>query len=140
MGYSPSSEQIEVAVNWWKKAIKSPAYKTLRPEDRQREPEAAMAELVAGMNRPIKSEKEIDLFGESLDRLLSMIGDQPFSYPHVVILDVDYQPGHLLAIAAEAAGLGTGMLDFPWKTTMWLSDDGHVTVRAGYGADEEQLP
>ena len=46
------------------------------------------------------------------------------------MLSVDYHPDKTLSTAAKAAGL---QMEFPWKTTMWLSA-GSLSLSAGYGA------
>ena len=51
---------------------------------------------------------------------------------------VDYGPDPILLEAARIANVDLGSTKLPWKTTMFV-DQGKITYRMGYGADEKEL-
>ncbi|RLC75951.1 MAG: hypothetical protein DRJ03_29450 [Chloroflexi bacterium] len=128
-----TQEQIEAAVAWWMDKLRVPKLDTLGPGRRGDDP-AALAEMMAAM-APRPDAECIAAFGVALKAALEQWeGYDP------CILAVDYHPGPLLAKAAEEAGLDPSDITlFPWKTCMWLRNDGSVTVRYGYGAPEKTI-
>lgn len=133
--------QIEVAVDWWAKALVNPKFDTLGKTrgDPQADPKgaAAMSELMAADLHTNPSKEAIAQFREALRTHLQGIAeeapDRMFGY-----LGVDYWPEQPLADALTAAGIEVKQTTLPWKTSMQFVDGG-VKVSSGYGADWETL-
>ena len=58
------------------------------------------------------------------------------SYTRTVVLGVDYHPDKLLGDAAQAAEITVDSV-LPWKTHMYIEEDGLIKVSYGYGAPLE---
>ena len=119
---------IRVAADWWAEAVANPKF-----DNGDAFTSLFAAVLTADMQKPESG--EIQRFKENLglEILAGLIKN-----PNYFSLDVDYDPDYHLANAACKAGFRGGVLQFPWKTTMYITKD-KVTVRAGYGAKSEVL-
>jgi hypothetical protein len=83
--------------------------------------------------KPLGSE-QIERFEEALYKI---VRDREY-----IDLSVDYHPSHHLAEAVERSTIDDKQFGicgrFPFKTRMWMDND-HVSVSAGYGAEETFL-
>ena len=132
-----TEEQITKAVDWWKTTLASPKFDNLGdgPRDKANEMAAVMATM-SNVNDPMTDEV-LENFGVALaDR----IRKEAANTSGEILVSVDYGPNAILSDAAEAVeNFPTGMTTFPWKTIMWLREDGSVSVSYGYGAPTQTL-
>jgi len=128
-----TEEQIKKAVDWWSGAIKNPVFDMQGKEHRTVECDMteAMGSVLSKSN-PV-NEAQQSVFGIELARLLRLEDGGSF-----IFINVDYGPCGILGEAVMAAGI-TGACVFPWKTRMWIRDDGTVDVSLGYRAELETL-
>jgi len=124
-----TESQVNLAVDWWTKALENPKFQTLRPDDT--EPgsmPARMAEVMAKASHEAPADTASQAFGEALREILETQEDG-YNY-----LSVDYGPCSELREALEKAGLRADNPSsvLPWKTIMRF-EDGGVQVACGYG-------
>lgn len=125
-------EQIEktigYAVDWWAEAVEKPTFNN---------GDMFTSLFATLLNEETKKpeEEKMELFKEYLaDEIRAGL----ILNPNYFTISVDYNPDIHLYNASEKAGLNNGILSFPWKTTMYINKN-RVSVRAGYGADEEVI-
>lgn len=114
---------IKAAVDWWVDVIQHP-----KMDNGTDELASFMAMFGGATNRRQLTSTELRTFHEALTEVLNerfAAGDCD------VKLQVDYGPDGFLAKAGDKIGLG--LLDYPCKTTMWISST-EVSVAYGYGA------
>lgn len=127
--------RIEVAIEWWSKALLNPKFQTLSDKERS-DPgsfPAAAAELMASSSHKAPAEEQINKFKAVLREEIALMLKDGY-----VTLHVDYHPCNALASAAMGAGIDTSKSSFPWKTTMWILDD-YVKVSCGYQEPAETI-
>jgi hypothetical protein len=121
--------EIVAAVDWWKQVLLRQPFK----DAGSRGDESMQFAEVAGWLLSLKNAPD----AEAVERFGVLLHDWlAANWCKWQILDCDYHPGHPLGELAKQAGVSD--LAFPWKTTMWVRE-GHVSVRHGYGADEQVL-
>jgi hypothetical protein len=113
---------IDKAVELWKDMLRRPKFDNGDPSRA-----GGLATIMAAMIPTNTDDARLEAFGVSLKRKLEIPSRNGY---YESILGVDYGPDAILAGAAREAGLDC---QFPWKTVMWI-EDGHVSVRNGYGA------
>lgn len=124
---SKVSEQayINAAVDWWAETIQHPKM------DNGDDTLATLMAMFGGSKRQL-TEPELQSFREGL---AAGITEQMNDVGRCT-LSVDYAPDRILGEAG--ARIGLRQLDFPCKTTMWISKH-TVSVCAGYGASEQVI-
>ena len=137
-----SKEQIDVAVEWWQRAIERPKFDTLGPtrgRDREETYSAGFAEAVATVlaSQHGVTDASVEKFGAALRKQLEAFNDEIHCLNRNAQLYADYDPFGMLREAFIESGVDTSRC--PWKTCMWFDEDGGVTVRSGYAAAEEKL-
>ena len=126
-------EYYEVAAEWWANKLRNVSLSNFDNGDDSFFNRMAMI-LAASLAVEAKTPDEaIDLFQKKLADTVKKFVE---SHDVRMILSVDYGPDHILSKVAEETGVG--MERFPWKTTMWISQD-KVSVSAGYAAPVETL-
>ncbi len=86
--------------------------------------------MLAGMLVKDVGESQKEKFKQELSRIL-------MTKTHVKYVQVDYDPDSTLAEALHKSEISFS--NAPWKTRMWLDEDGSVKVRYGYGAEIQTL-
>lgn len=131
-----TNEQIEKAVTWWADQVAKPTFSALSDEERAQPENRAMqfAEFLAGMSVEPVTQGKREKF---IKALRSEIKLNEKTTHWGIILSVDYGPCMMLRDAAKSAGISED--NFPWKTTMWIMEDGRVLVRLGYDGKEQEL-
>lgn len=127
-----TDEQIEKAVNWWKKVLINPKFSAHSEEERASgQDNLAMAELMAKtfLTNGNSDKHAVDQFCIELQKLLKESEYSKFG------LHVDYDPCQILNDAAKKSGFKGR---FPWKTNMYFRH-GEVQVSYGYGAKVETI-
>ncbi len=136
--YQPNPRIVNRAVELWVEMLAAPRYDNGDPS-----PAGFMTAALANIV-PKNNEAEIlARFGEELRGILSAPLEWEYKNSHSGAvtkhttlfnsLSVDYGPDTPLATAAERAGL---KMEFPWKTSMYLSEN-HLWLRRGYGGSHE---
>lgn len=161
---TPTHEQIEAAVAWWRQTLERPKHDALGPmrntslafkdageyrdERRERNP-MELAAVMADVYGARLTDEQLDKFADHLRDVLAgrcrhtWLGfdkqERPVSPSFGVHdLSVDYEPDVVLHHCGEIAEFPQGFI-WPWKTSMWLDRDCGVRVRYGYGAEIEQV-
>lgn len=112
---------INKAVNWWVDKITGDFLHTNGDESYQ----SVLSCLLADMNRSKITDKQIDIFKETLSKEIT----DAYERLEYVQLYCDYNPGLYLRRAADAAKIN--YLNFPFKTGMIIKNDS-VRVSDGY--------
>lgn len=131
-----TNEQIEKAVIWWADQVTKPTFNALTDEERKQPGNRGMefAEALASISVKPISQTQRAIF---ISTLRSTLKVNRLYNRWALILDVDYHPCEMLSNAAKFAGIPES--NFPWKTTMWVMENGRVLVRLGYGGKEQEL-
>src|ERR1700722_18978983 len=119
---------IERAVELWCRALRRPEF-----DNGDESPRGDLASLMAGLkaekDTPNDVDARIEMFRVELTRRLKSFRDRDrkkdeggnmVHFPGY--LATDYGPGQILADAANAVALPLSL--FPWKSTVYLSEDG----------------
>lgn len=122
----PPPKMWERAAEIWRRLLEKPVYDNLGDQPARIEDFFAQS-LVDKLPKNATPERLAAFKAALLERFLDTSRDL-FTRAGT---HVDYGPDGLLRGAAEAVGL---VLEFPWKTSVWVSDT-YVSVRAGYGAE-----
>jgi hypothetical protein len=131
-----TNKQIEKAVTWWADQVAKPTFSALTDEERKQPENRGMhfAEFLAGVSvKPVTLEQR----KKFIRALRSELKINKLYSHWALILSVDYSPCQMLTSAAKSAGISEN--NFPWKTVMWLMEDGKVLVRCGYQEKEIEL-
>jgi hypothetical protein len=130
--YDPEIEKpIQVAVNWWAKALSNPSFDELDTSDIGRM--ITLALTLINEDKPTIQDDEIERFKINLGHEIRMrLQNREYNFT----LEVDYMPDIALTEAAEAAKLDVS--HFPIKTFMRLSKD-EISVQAGSYSKREIL-
>lgn len=139
--YKPNERIVERAVFLWMEMLERPKYDNFgadSPESPDSIRANTMASILAGALPKNNTPEVIQRFGEELRKILlapleweSEFGGKKKKYTTLFNhLSVDYHPDIPLRTAAERAGL---QMEFPWKTTMNISE-GHLSLGYGYGS------
>lgn len=127
------------AAEWWAKQIANPTFRTTSAEeDRASTSEEFRITLLGNYlahrladQHPVTT-GQLATFTSALEAIISRdTDDRGWHYG----LHVDYHPDHSLTEAANTAGINESR--FPYKTHLWLHQNGTVTARLGYGAPEQ---
>ena len=119
-----SIEAIAAAL-WWGDQLRHGA----KLDNGDDSPNGGLMVAMLLLARPSVSEDQVQQFQEEL---ASRINAQ-LEKSNGVTLDCDYEPDHLLAESAIAAGINPRVGVFPLKTTMYVRQ-ARVEVKCGYGA------
>lgn len=125
-----AKEDIEKAVSWWAgKLIDN------KPHSNGDDSFTSVATcFLADMGRQSITLDQLNTFKKVLsERIEERMKEEPFD----IELGCDYGPYAMLADAASEAGICA--LNFPFKTTMFLSEKEGVVVRDGYGAQPVRI-
>lgn len=145
--YTPNERIVDRAVAVWIALLEKPKYDNLGKNSGE-SPDSILANTMASMlasqcNRN-NTPEVLTKFGVELKKLLmneteyeykSWKEGEPSTFHKMLPshLSVDYHPDATLAMAAELVGLD---MQFPWKTSMTLSET-YLCVSCGYGAGYE---
>lgn len=91
--------------------------------------------LLADMGRQNITPNQADTFKKALAKRMAEYAESGM-FNHFSIM-CDYGPCRMLADAANEAGISTA--NFPFKTTMFLTEKDGIMVRDGYGASVVKL-
>ena len=139
--YVPNERIVDRAVALWMAMLSNPKYDNLG-ENSPESPESIrvnkFSSLLAHALPKNNNSEVLPRFGEELRKILigpftwesEWQGEKKIYTQTVRHLEVDYHPDVALRTAAERAGLD---MEFPWKTSMTLSED-HLSVAYGYGS------
>ena len=127
----PTDKQIEVAADWWAARLTDCKNSGLSVEERREPKNLAyqFAELLMNGSRPTVTDEQATVFRSELVANLKKADGWTAR-----TIGVDYGPDPVLDEALRVAGIPTTTGTLPIKTVMWLSDDGSVAVRYGYGS------
>ena len=125
-------KQHETAAKWWRNVLENGAKfdnmgDTGSPEERRT---SDMTSMLAKMNVKPVTKEQLDTFERELVSSLEGKEDR-------LGLHCDYGPDLTLSEAAKIAGISTA--NFPWKTNMFIREDGTVSVSYGYGAEDVEV-
>lgn len=121
-------KQIEVAVNWWASQL---ATRTKQDNG------DAVTGMLMGMlanTYAMPTAAQVETFKAALTEELKVETQKPYFQG----IHNDYGADKLLRKAATASGIEANCPPFPIKTNMWIRPE-YVSVRHGYGAEEEVL-
>lgn len=130
-------QEISAAVDWWTAQLQQPARHDAGDF------EINTFAWMSGMKTytPL-SDAQLTAFRAALQQEITALVElhPPLTgNPHygaaLRTVSVDYQPDDTLSKATKTADIDSFMR-FPLKTVMWI-DPGYVSVRCGYGAQEE---
>lgn len=126
-----AKEAIEKAADWWAERIL---------EDRPHSSgdnsfTSVTACLLADMGRQNITPNQADTFKKALAKRMAEYAESGM-FNHFSIM-CDYGPCRMLADAANEAGISTA--NFPFKTTMFLTEKDGIMIRDGYGAPAVKL-
>ncbi len=121
------------AAKWWADHMRQ----GFIPDNGARDKSNVMAQGLALMLQEQEAKSRtadgVQLFEDKLANIFEKATAQTY-----LLASVDYNPCHVLADAAQQAGINIGMASLPWKTSMTYRDE-RVYVKAGYGAPLEEL-
>ena len=125
-------EYNKVAAKWWADKLRKTGPGNFDNGDDSSAGGFAMilATMLAIKSEP--SNESIDLFEE---KLASTIKEHIETHG-TLILSVDYGPDYILGNLANETGISTSR--FPWKTTMWITEN-KVSVSAGYATSTKTI-
>lgn len=112
--------QIEAAANWWAEVVGAPKFDNGDPLFNK--------VMTTHDVEPVANSQKGMFFNAMREELFKWQSNY---------LGCDYSPDQLLARAAVSVGIPTS--NFPCKTSMWLTREGTVDVRYGYGAKTVQI-
>jgi hypothetical protein len=121
-------KELSVAVAWWADRLRE-----LAKQDNGDAMTGALMGLLASRMRP-PSEEQISTFKVALTEAMR----PRMAKPYLRSIVCDYHPDPALREAAEKAGIEADCPPFPIKTGMRI-EPGRVSVRYGYGAEEQVL-
>lgn len=123
-------EYNEIAAKWWADKLRNVGPGNFNNGDQSSEGGIAMmlATMLAIETSP--NSDAIDLFEQKLAEEIK----ERNSFGGTLILDVDYGPDMILGNIAKETGVST--TGFPWKTTMWITDE-EVAVCCGAGSQRQ---
>lgn len=130
---STATTAARAAAEWWAQQLAEPRFNAQSPGHLDFNSLAAegLASLIAD-GHPVTADQLADF----TDLLEQAVTRQMDKHPGGLFgLRVDYGPDTTLRQVADAAGISTSR--FPWKTSMWLRNDGALTASCGYGAPEQ---
>lgn len=133
---SRAETPAEAAAAWWASALRDP-----KLDNGEDNPMLDVLVAVARQTRSEPAAEAIDQFKANLIEKLNELLDglAPYDARHFgVDFGVDYSPDDVLWECAEKAGISAGMIDWPWKTTMWVKPQ-EVSVSCGYGRPIEVI-
>lgn len=116
-------EKAEIAANWWAEIIQRPKF-----DNGDNSSTGGIASIMASTLTKEISEESINHFKENLTTVIDDRLNEE-GYKRRFTLDVDYHPCFILCEAAERSGVP--LLNFPWKTTMWIEPNS-ISVSYGY--------
>ena len=119
-----TEKQIELAVEWWAKAIDNPKF-----DHGDGSAGGSFVQALAMQNKTEVTEDQLSVFKKSLAATLRKEDKRNG-------LHSDYGPGRLLAEAMTEAEISH--TNSPWKTNMHFRE-GRVEVSYGYGASIVEL-
>lgn len=124
-------EAIEKAVNWWAEKILED-----RPHSNGDDNFTSItACLLADMGRQNITSDQADTFKKALAKRMTEYAESG-RFNHFSIMS-DYGPCGMLIDAANEAGISAA--NFPFKTTMFVTEKDGIIVRDGYGAPAVKL-
>jgi len=124
-------ETARKAAHWWAQFLESP----VMPDNGDRSGNGVMTSGLASILQDAERSK---LPPNAAQKFEGALSDLLIDKDGWNCFGVDYSPDRILQQAAVNAGFALGMTVLPWKTTMWIEGD-KVTVRAGYGAEIEEI-
>lgn len=120
-----TNKQIDKAVNWWGEILKNPKFD--HGDDRWEGRFCQfLGKRLADTNQI--TDEDIKIFKANLRAIL--LSKKADSYMDR-ILTCDYAP--CLSLMEATRNTNIKSENFPWKTTMWLKENGTVELRYGYG-------
>ena len=127
-------ESARVAAKWWADKVSSLPHHDNGAGD--------AGSLLAGILADTMNEEVMlnqrNHFIDILTEKLLEENDSPYGTIHFnSILSCDYSPSRFLSDIAKEAGISRH--NFPWKTFMYVHDDGHITVSDGYRSPHVQI-
>lgn len=126
-----AKEAIEKAVNWWAEKILED-----RPHSNGDDSFTSItACLLADMGRQNITSDQADTFKKALAKRMTEYAESG-RFNHFSIMS-DYGPCGMLIDAANEAGISAA--NFPFKTTMFVTEKDGIMVRDGYGAPVVKL-
>lgn len=126
-----AKEAIEKAVNWWAEKILED-----RPHSNGDDSFTSItACLLADMGRQNITSDQADTFKKALAKSMTEYAESG-RFNHFSIMS-DYGPCGMLIDAANEAGISAA--NFPFKTTMFVTEKDGIMVRDGYGAPVVKL-
>lgn len=125
--YVPNELIVDRAVELWKRMLKNPRF-----DNGDNSFVGGMCAALAMTMPSNVDEEKLKVFGDALKKSLmtNTVGGGSYEY-FTSDLSVDYDPCRVLLDAAKEAGLTA---KFPWKTSMFLTDE-YLSVSCGYGAE-----
>lgn len=125
-----TQEQIDKASAWWAEAVCAPRF---QGEEPGHETTAMVfgSFLARAAVKHVSNHQKLQ-FRQEVARALAAADRRAVYY-----VGCDYHPDPLLADAAKKAGIPE--TNFPWKTSMWLKEDGAVMVQSGYRGETIDL-
>ncbi len=118
----------EAAAMWWAQVLQDP--KLDNGDDNP------MTAVLAALTKESTPSQPTDRLEKFKELLIIKLNERVTEYG--LSFGVDYHPDIILLECAEAAGLQTGLTDWPWKTHMWVSQT-KVSVSYGYGAEAQVI-
>lgn len=126
-----AKEAIEKAANWWAERILED-----RPHSNgDNSFTSVTACLLADMGRKNITPDQADMFKKALAKRMAEYAESRM-FNHFSIM-CDYGPCGMLIDAANEAGISAA--NFPFKTTMFVTEKDGIMVRDGYGASVVKL-
>lgn len=126
-----AKEAIEKAVNWWAERLLEN-----RPHSNGDDSFTSVtACLLADMGRQNITSDQADTFKKTLAKRMAEYAESGM-FNHFSIM-CDYGPCGMLIDAANEAGISAA--NFPFKTTMFVTEKDGIMVRNGYGAQAVKL-
>lgn len=119
-----TTEQIEVAVDWWADVIQQPKF-----DNGDNSVAGGMCMMLALKNASGVSPEQVEAFKSALSKRLT--GEDEY-----FTLGSDYGPEIVLDDVFSEAGISKS--NCPWKTVMYFQNGG-VSVSYGYRADKKKL-
>ena len=127
----PDRRIFERAAELWVRMLANPKYDNLGPNSPESPDSIRQNTLASVLASRIPKNNTEDVLEKFRAILLENLTDENIQLRRRQSLHVDYHPDQILAEAANEAGL---KMEFPWKTSMWITD-AYISVRNGYAAE-----
>ena len=129
MAVSADHPAVKAAAKWWADQMRHPKSSTSGDDM------IDMMTMWAQSQQKENAAEEIDRFESELAKLIAEDVELERWAKWGPCISVDYGPDLMLHTALNAAGIPNAMA-LPIKTVMWVNE-GKITVRRGYRADEK---